>query len=62
MTHWVPKMIDAPLSSELVAQTLNFHGQQLQKIWEGERGEVDLQSMAIKPDFSAFQQRQKTLK
>lgn len=62
MTHWVSTMIDAPLSSELVGQAVNFHGPQLQKIWEGERGEEDLNQMAIKPDFSAFQQRQKTLK
>ncbi|KAK3913515.1 Tetratricopeptide repeat protein 14-like protein [Frankliniella fusca] len=61
MTHWVNTMIDAPLSSELVGQTINFHGPQLQKIWEGERGEVDLQNMAIKSDFNSFQQRQKTL-
>lgn len=30
------------LNSNLITQSINYHGQQLQKIWEAERGEQDL--------------------
>lgn len=51
-----------PLSGELVTRCLNFHGQQLQKIWEAERGDSDLQKHNIKDlDFMEYAQRQKNL-
>lgn len=50
------------LSSSLVYKTLGYHGQPLQKIWEGERGENDLaRHGVINPDFSTYQARQKSL-
>lgn len=51
-----------PLSGELVTRCLNFHGQQLQKIWEAERGDQDLARHNIKDlDFLEYAQRQKHL-
>lgn len=51
-----------PLNSELVTRCLNFHGQQLQKIWEAERGDTDLAKQGVKDlDFLAYAQRQKHL-
>lgn len=48
------------LSPELISKSIGFHGQPLQKIWEGERGENDLlQIGVVNPDFSAYQSRQK---
>lgn len=45
-----------------MAQSISYHGQPLQKIWEGERGENDLQLMGFAhPDFSIYQTRQKHL-
>lgn len=50
------------LNTHLISQSLGFHGQPLQKIWEGERGENDLNRIGIlNPDFSTYQIRQKTL-
>lgn len=50
------------LNGELVTRCLNFHGQQLQKIWEAERGDSDLQKHNIKDlDFMEYAQRQKNL-
>jgi len=56
------KMIEAPLNLDLVAQSINFHGQQLQKIWEGERGENEMSDVIPKLDLTLIQQRQKKLK
>lgn len=48
------------LNSSLVAKSIGFHGQPLQKIWEGERGDVDLLKIGVvNPDYSAYQMRQK---
>lgn len=48
------------LNPSLVAKSIGFHGQPLQKIWEGERGNVDLLNIGvINPDYSAYQSRQK---
>lgn len=50
------------MDSNLVAKTLCFHGQPLQKIWEGERGNNDLYRLGIKnPDYSIYAARQKNL-
>lgn len=48
------------INPELVAKAIGFHGQPLQKIWEGERGENDLTNMGVvNPDYSAYLSRQK---
>lgn len=48
------------INPSLVAKSIGFHGQPLQKIWEGERGDVDLLKIGvINPDYSAYQMRQK---
>lgn len=51
---------DTLLNPALVARSIGFHGQPLQKIWEGERGDVDLLKIGVvNPDYSAYQKRQK---
>ncbi|XP_074041206.1 uncharacterized protein isoform X2 [Leptinotarsa decemlineata] len=51
-----------PLNSQLLTKALNFHGQQLQKLWEGEFGENDLVRRNIKDlNFHVYGQRQKNL-
>lgn len=51
------------MDAHLVAQALNYHGQQLQKVWEGERNENELVMLNLKdPNFEIYQQRQKTLR
>lgn len=51
------------MDARLVAQALNYHGQQLQKVWEGERNENELAILNLKdPSFEIYQQRQKTLR
>ncbi|XP_032454896.1 tetratricopeptide repeat protein 14 homolog isoform X6 [Nasonia vitripennis] len=50
------------MDSHLIAQALNYHGQQLQKVWESERNESELLMLNLKePSFEIYQQRQKTL-
>lgn len=50
------------LSAPLIMKSIGFHGQPLQKIWEGERGENDLINIGIvHPDYSTYQARQKSL-
>lgn len=50
------------LNNQLLARSLNFHGQQLQKLWEGEFGESDLTRRNIKElNFQVYGQRQKNL-
>lgn len=50
--------MDSNLNSDLILRSLNFHGQQLQKLWEGERGEQDLAKRNVKdPDFLVYAQR-----
>ncbi|XP_046987706.1 tetratricopeptide repeat protein 14 homolog isoform X2 [Schistocerca americana] len=56
--------MEPPLNPDLVVQSLNFHGQQLQKLWESERGEDDLSKVNVNSkeiDFEVYQQRQKQL-
>lgn len=51
-----------PLNSNLVAQTINFHGQQLQKIWEADRGEQDLPKHNVRDlNFDMYNKRSKHL-
>jgi hypothetical protein len=57
--------MEPTLSAELITRTLNFHGQQLQKLWDSERGDTDLakNNVNVKEiDFSVYQQRQKQLR
>ncbi|XP_066255319.1 tetratricopeptide repeat protein 14 homolog [Euwallacea similis] len=50
------------LNSQLITRTINFHGQQLQKLWEGEHGENDLNRRGVKDlNFQVYGQRQKNL-
>ncbi|KAJ8683624.1 hypothetical protein QAD02_019416 [Eretmocerus hayati] len=50
------------MDSRLIVQALNYHGQQLQKVWESERNESELAILNLKePNFEIYQQRQKTL-
>jgi hypothetical protein len=57
--------MESALSAELIARALNFHGQQLQKLWDSERGEADLTKNGVNVkelDFGVYQQRQKQLR
>jgi hypothetical protein len=57
--------MESLLSAELITRALNFHGQQLQKLWESERGEADLVKINVNVkelDFGVYQQRQKQLR
>jgi ABC-type uncharacterized transport system ATPase subunit len=57
--------MESSMNAELVTQALNFHGQQLQKLWDSERGEADLTKINVNVkeiDFSVYQQRQKQLR
>ncbi|KAJ9594478.1 hypothetical protein L9F63_014090, partial [Diploptera punctata] len=51
--------------SDLLSNSvLNFHGQQLQKLWESEHSDADLTKHGVNSkdlDFSVYQQRQKNL-
>jgi hypothetical protein len=50
------------MDPDLVVQSLNFHGQQLTKQWETERGAASLQAANLKGlDYQAHQQRSKEL-
>ncbi|CAD7085537.1 unnamed protein product [Hermetia illucens] len=50
------------MNSDLIVKSLCFHGQPLQKIWEGERGNHDLPRLGIaNPDYSVYMARQKNL-
>lgn len=50
------------LNSEFLTQAMNFHGQQLQKVWEAERGEQDLAKCGVNDlNFQVYGQRQKFL-
>lgn len=52
--------MDRNINSQLVSRCIGFHGPPLQKIWEGERGEKDLQKLGVgNPDFTAYKTRQK---
>ncbi|CAH0557876.1 unnamed protein product [Brassicogethes aeneus] len=50
------------MNSQLLAKSLNFHGQQLQKVWEGEFGDHDLSMRNVKDlNYNVYGQRQKNL-
>ncbi|CAH0749186.1 unnamed protein product [Diatraea saccharalis] len=54
--------MEPTLDSSLVAQSINYHGQQLQKTWEAERGEDDLAKIGVGAlDFAVYQSRHKHL-
>ncbi|XP_068621590.1 tetratricopeptide repeat protein 14 homolog isoform X4 [Battus philenor] len=54
--------MEGPLDASLVAQSINYHGQQLQKTWESERGEDDLAKIGVGGlDFAVYQSRHKHL-
>lgn len=54
--------MEPTLDASLVAQSINYHGQQLQKTWEAERGEDDLSKIGVGPlDFAVYQSRHKHL-
>ncbi|XP_041978544.1 tetratricopeptide repeat protein 14 homolog isoform X2 [Aricia agestis] len=56
--------MDSTLDVSLVAQSINFHGQQLQKTWEAERGEDDLAKIGVDSralNFEVYQSRHKHL-
>ncbi|KAL4715077.1 hypothetical protein ACJJTC_012124 [Scirpophaga incertulas] len=54
--------MDTTLDASLVAQSINYHGHQLQKTWEGERGEDDLGKIGVGAlDFAVYQSRHKYL-
>ncbi|XP_022905543.1 tetratricopeptide repeat protein 14 homolog isoform X2 [Onthophagus taurus] len=51
-----------PLNPNLLTQTLNFHGQQMQKLWESERGEQDLVKNSIRDlNYDVYNKRNKHL-
>lgn len=48
------------LNSEWVRKTLEYHGQPMQKVWEGEHGNQSLHQLGIRdPDYSFYMTRQK---
>ncbi|XP_056648965.1 tetratricopeptide repeat protein 14 homolog isoform X1 [Diorhabda sublineata] len=50
------------VNTQLISKAINFHGQQLQKLWEGEFGENDLTRRNIKDlNYNVYAQRQKNL-
>lgn len=54
--------MEPSLVASLVAQSINYHGQQLQKSWENERGEDDLAKVGVGAlDFAVYQSRHKHL-
>lgn len=55
-----PTTIKCTMNAELVAKSIGYHGQPLQKVWEGEQGDHSLFSLGITmPDYSVYQKRQK---
>ncbi|KAJ3634116.1 hypothetical protein MTP99_011023 [Tenebrio molitor] len=50
------------LNANLVSQSMNFNGQQMQKLWEAEYGENDLHRRNVKDlSFQVYSERQKYL-
>lgn len=51
-----------PFNSTLITQAINYHGQQLQKIWEAERGEQDLMKNNVRDlNYDVYNKRSKHL-
>lgn len=49
-----------PLNSEWITKSIEYHGQPLQKIWEGEHGLQNLHNLGVRnPNFALYQARQK---
>lgn len=54
--------METKLDASLVAQSINYHGQQMQKIWDSERGEDDLAKIGVGGlDYAVYQARHKHL-
>lgn len=54
--------MEPSLDASLVAQSINYHGQQLQKAWESQRGEDDLTKIGVNNlDYAVYQSRHKHL-
>lgn len=48
------------LDSDLVTKSIEYHGQPLQKVWEGEHGIQSLHTIGVQsPDFTLYYNRQK---
>lgn len=48
------------LNPEWVIKSIEYHGQPLQKVWEGEHGIQSLHNVGVNnPDFTLYQMRQK---
>lgn len=48
------------LNSDWIRKSLEYHGQPLQKIWEGEHGNQSLPELGVRdPDYSFYLTRQK---
>lgn len=48
------------LNNELVTKSIEYHGQPLQKVWEGEHGIQSLHNIGVhNPDFTLYYKRQK---
>lgn len=51
-----------PLNFDLLAQSMNFHGNQLQKLWEAEHGDTSLFKGDVNDlNYQVYGQRQKYL-
>lgn len=50
------------MDAALISKSIGYHGLPLQKVWEGERGNGDLQRHGVvNPDFSVYSARQPSL-
>lgn len=50
------------LDAILIEQALNYHGEELQKVWDETRGKDELSVLlGEKPNFEVYEQREKTL-
>lgn len=48
------------LNTELVTKSIEYHGQPLQKVWEGEHGIQSLHNIGVNnPDYTLYYKRQK---
>ncbi|XP_030758470.1 tetratricopeptide repeat protein 14 homolog isoform X2 [Sitophilus oryzae] len=51
-----------PMNNQLITKAIGFHGQQFQKLWEGEFGDNDLARRGVKDfNFQVYGQRQRNL-
>lgn len=58
MEHYQRKSVT--LNSQWINKSLEYHGQPLQKVWEGEHGNENLSHLGIQnPDYSFYQSRQR---